>query len=504
MNEVQTFTELRPSDVEFTDEDRAAIAQAVFGHEPAQESVGDDVFVLDVAGEDVTNPQAGGAGSSRYSSMVVDEAVTSLGRRAWLLRSAAAVAVFGLGAALVSVMGGAIESVIQAATGDDSDSYEPPLIIVDAPGWSTLSTGERHNPFLYGMLLVEELEGLDRGAVMARVSRYESSVVDIPGEPIEIDGRSGKLQTEGELTTITLDLEGPNQVDIAGWKVETQRMLSLAAALNLSDDGGLELTEPVDGLVEPDRVLAEVWGHVKSYSFINDYDPTNPRPVGSKPEVLTVSLLPGGPLIEAIMVADSRRVEEVMFNGETIVLGGSGSDEHRFLTAHRGFWLWWVHGEGFDSEDHMLDVFADLTVVGEEQWQRSFGDTVYGADELIPAARSMLEGTPVPDGFTVDELLEVDHPVTRFGMAEIIANGVTCAWIASWLDAEDRGDDNTQQQAIDALSASADWASTRQLKSIRRIDERDLTMADFALQSMRFYQVETLRSGVNTDYNCDR
>jgi hypothetical protein len=71
----------------------------------------------------------------------------------------------------------------------------------------------------------------------------------------------------------------------------------------------------------------------------------------------------------------------------------------------------------------------------------------------------MLDGVPLPPGFSVAPLLHAhaNTVLDRYQLGAKVTGAVACAWLDRWVAARNAGDARGVREAVGALATSQDW-----------------------------------------------
>ncbi|HEY4281251.1 MAG TPA: hypothetical protein VGM91_23770 [Conexibacter sp.] len=105
------------------------------------------------------------------------------------------------------------------------------------------------------------------------------------------------------------------------------------------------------------------------------------------------------------------------------------------------------------------DVLAALRSVDRDAWLERMPRNLVLPDERPSTVKGLLGGTPLPQGFDRDSLMDRDAVNTAYEFGVEVANSVTCAWVGAWAAAKRGGDQAATQAAVTAMSTAPRWRS---------------------------------------------
>jgi hypothetical protein len=148
--------------------------------------------------------------------------------------------------------------------------------------------------------------------------------------------------------------------------------------------------------------------------------------------------------------------EQVDLLGKPSKLWSYSADDFTTIRPADGASFLEIRG-GVGDRTAYLALLAKLHFVDVETWLNAMPPSVVLPGERGAEIAKMLEGVPVPDGFTpkVDQETSV-----RYQLGADVAGQVACAWLAAW----QRGDAVAKQQAVDALQSSHHWPILNEMK----------------------------------------
>ena len=109
------------------------------------------------------------------------------------------------------------------------------------------------------------------------------------------------------------------------------------------------------------------------------------------------------------------------------------------------------------SVEDFYNVLDKLTAVDVDAWLSAMPASVIEQADQPAVIAEMLTGMPLPNGFDVSSL-DGDADISdRYQLGVRVVGSVSCAWIESWLDATESGDQEAAQAATDALNTYKNW-----------------------------------------------
>jgi len=117
-----------------------------------------------------------------------------------------------------------------------------------------------------------------------------------------------------------------------------------------------------------------------------------------------------------------------------------------------------LRGDSFDSVDEYRAVAATLQTVDVDTWLSAMPDSVIKPNGRAVAVDEMLKDIPVPDSVDVAELKSRGVVSDRYQLGAQVTGAVACGWIDQWVEAKAASDQEQEQQAVNAMRGSHDWA----------------------------------------------
>jgi hypothetical protein len=117
-----------------------------------------------------------------------------------------------------------------------------------------------------------------------------------------------------------------------------------------------------------------------------------------------------------------------------------------------------LRGDSFDSVDEYRAVAATLQTVDVDTWLSAMPDSVIKPNGRAIAVDEMLKDIPVPDSVDVAELKSRGVVSDRYQLGAQVTGAVACGWIDQWVEAKAASDLEREQQAVNAMRGSHDWA----------------------------------------------
>lgn len=122
-----------------------------------------------------------------------------------------------------------------------------------------------------------------------------------------------------------------------------------------------------------------------------------------------------------------------------------------------------LRGDGFDNVDEFRAVAATLEIVNVDTWLSAMPRSVIKSRQILANVDEMLHDIPVPDSVDVKEL-ENQGLGDRYSLGARVTGIVACGWIEQWVKATNNGNAQRQQEAVDAMRTSHDWAILHEME----------------------------------------
>lgn len=149
---------------------------------------------------------------------------------------------------------------------------------------------------------------------------------------------------------------------------------------------------------------------------------------------------------------------------ETLAVTGRSAQLFRY-TGTSDYTTQWIMG---DHSVQARGVFADLAAyrdvlaairqVDVDTWLNAMPASVIKPDGRATVVDQMLADIPVPAGFDRGPLTTSAQLKDRYQLGAAVAGSVACAWIGTWVAANDAGDTAAATQAVNAMASSHRWA----------------------------------------------
>ena len=321
---------------------------------------------------------------------------------------------------------------------------DPPLLLVDLPGWSLASASYSDQPF-DGLVLVTSEQLLDGPLAMIESAPSPSDLsTGDELKTIDFGGVEARLSQLGETRFLVWTASDGTGIRVTGWQLDEKAMTEIARAVTINQAGRVALTTTPLGFVPADKESAAALGHYVSYTFLS-----------ADGQQLLLSFYAGGAYVERAFRTAGDARETIAFNGEEVSLPPS----------------------------------------------------VVGPDDRAEVVKAMLADLPTPARLDIDSLASRELATRREYLASEINQAVACSWLATWIDAAASGDSMGAGQAAGALATATEWAIVAQVddsekarsEEIKVIGNR-LAIADITVSS----QPEALTSAAHASWGCSR
>ena len=471
MDELKLFSSLRPEEPPLFESERAALRTAVFRTESAEsgESPGREQTrsAADTSGVDfeLDVPRRDGREAS------TTEGFAAGGRRRVLLAAAAVVAL-GLGGlwAATSLRNGnepstpaqspdpdsacttASATTRRPASTDSPGDYRLPRVTIDQPGWA-LARGSDASSAGPDLVVFDPACRFNGPSVSVLALDPGSGLSLQDGEhEVAVGAVTGELSASGDETWLTWTDAADKSWWARGWRVDEATVTAVANAVTTDQSGAATLSSVPHGFELADPAATAALGVSSQYEFQRDDGAT-----------IEISFYPGGAAAVAERVSDESDRSTVPLGDEEVSLLDYGDGGRYRADLKRGFWVWELDGEPFDSPDDFLALVSALRVVDEETWRATLPDNIVaGGAERAAAVEQLLAGVPVPAGFDVGG---TQLTADRYQLITQVSGAVACAWLDQWFDATEAGDDAAATAAADALATSHQWPMLREIET---------------------------------------
>jgi len=129
----------------------------------------------------------------------------------------------------------------------------------------------------------------------------------------------------------------------------------------------------------------------------------------------------------------------------------------------RTFYALWRAGEHslelrsdvIPSKDTFKKIVESLHVVDVDTWLSALPATVIEPHERRDAIDEIVADIPVPANVDLGALARRD--VVTNSLTYEVTTTIACGWVEEWVDATRSGDQQTRQQAVDALVSARKW-----------------------------------------------
>lgn len=147
--------------------------------------------------------------------------------------------------------------------------------------------------------------------------------------------------------------------------------------------------------------------------------------------------------------------------------GGRGQGPgRREITA-----LWLDEGRVLEFRAQVPDMeafkarLARLQRVDATTWLSALPASAVKAADHGSAVTGMLEGVPVPPGFTPADVRDQGLTQDRYQLGFAVTRAVSCAWVNRWQAARDAGEVPTRDAAIAAMDTARTWPILREMEA---------------------------------------
>ncbi len=346
---------------------------------------------------------------------------------------------------------------------------DPPLLVLDAPGWEMESFSQVDPAELVRRTDPDQVEdgrtttfidpglGVAGPRITVTVSNSGTTGLAVEERSVTVGETTGVLYDDGDEKLVRWTEPAGNRLEAFGWSVSADELVRAAGSLTVDGDGfpvaSARLPLGLEAMTGPD---AELMHTSVQYSWVD-----------RSGRQVEVNLYPGGPTVAA-QRADSccdegEERREVVFQGSDATVD---RDEYLIrMTQVRGFWLWQIDGgaslaiEGaasFKSVDEFLAVTEQIRVVDVDVWRASLADGIVLRDEIAEIADE-LAVHPLPPGVPTTDVVDMGATTTRSAIAQEIALYTACAWTEAADAAASAGDVESTMTAIGVLVDVAGW-----------------------------------------------
>jgi hypothetical protein len=393
-----------------------------------------------------------------------------------VLALAAAAAVLALGAgALWWALGVRDDSTPAGVPSAPLMPVDPPLLVLDAPGWEMQSFSQYHPAEFVRRTDPDQADdgrtttfihpalGVGGPRITVSVSNSGTTGLAVEEQSVAVGATTGVLYDDGDEKLVRWTEPTGNRLEAFGWSVSVDELVGTAGSLTVDDDGFPAAAAPLPlGLVAMTGRDAELMHSSVQYTWVD----------GSG-RLLEVNLYPGGPTVLAQRADsccdDGEQRREVVFQGADATVD---QDEYLIrMDQLRGFWLWEIDGsaslptegatsfEGaasFEGVEDFLAVAEQIRVADSVVWRASLADDVVLGSEMSNVADE-LAVHPLPPGVAQEVIVDMRSTTTRTAIAQDIAAHTTCSWIAALESAVTEGDVESATTAIGVLRDVAGW-----------------------------------------------
>lgn len=274
------------------------------------------------------------------------------------------------------------------------------------------------------------------------------------GEPVDVAGTTGyasstptnpETQLAGPIVTVFWELDETRYVRVNAVRLTVDQTVALIDQLGESISTGTAPITPPSGyhyVALPDH------DQHRTFEFQYEHDGRTLQVNGANRGI--VSLLG--------RIAGEVRTTEVIDGVEVANRPLPGEPGRYWVDWQLGDWSFYARGEGFDTDEQFFATLASLEVVDQATFDAAAGtDGIVTPDDRAATIERLLAGVPLPPGFDTAQVASAGGANARYQEIARVSGAVACGWLDIWFDATETGDDDTAQQAADALATSTNW-----------------------------------------------
>jgi hypothetical protein len=179
--------------------------------------------------------------------------------------------------------------------------------------------------------------------------------------------------------------------------------------------------------------------------------------------------------------------------------GGSPGD--RDITA-----IWGYDGLTLEYRSAVPDLavfkqrLASLEAVDVDTWLGAMPASVLGPAGQSTQIAQMLEGIPLPDGFSADDVPTTGLTKDRYQLGAAVSGTVACTWFRDWAEARRDDDSDAVRKAVDAMATAKRWPVLAQMR--REGDYPEVLIAYAAAMPSGKWYGRPLLGDVNSGLGC--
>ena len=122
------------------------------------------------------------------------------------------------------------------------------------------------------------------------------------------------------------------------------------------------------------------------------------------------------------------------------------------------------------DEEDVVAVLESIESVDTATWLGAMPDSVVQPSDQASEIDRLLEGVPLPAGFDRSVLEPAHLPQDEYQLTAFVMYGAYCGWLDEWWRADQAGDAEAAQEAIDQLNASPQWPAVVAQKETGALD----------------------------------
>lgn len=107
---------------------------------------------------------------------------------------------------------------------------------------------------------------------------------------------------------------------------------------------------------------------------------------------------------------------------------------------------------------------ASLKAVDVDTWLGAMPASVVGADGQDTQIAKMLEGIPLPEGFSADDVPTAGLTKDWYQLGADVSGAVACTWFKDWAEARRSGDSAGVKEAVDAMASAKSWPVLQRMR----------------------------------------
>ncbi|HET8956415.1 MAG TPA: hypothetical protein VFN18_12225 [Solirubrobacterales bacterium] len=146
--------------------------------------------------------------------------------------------------------------------------------------------------------------------------------------------------------------------------------------------------------------------------------------------------------------------------GETATTVEYSPEEYATMLSPQGSVFIEVRGR-LGSRPAYDEILNSLRAVDVETWLEAMPPSTVRPEARSEAVDRLLEGMPLPPGFDAAGLKAEDSIAAQSTLAVKVGNAIACGWVESWIAARTAGDQAAAEEAVEAITSSADWPLVR-------------------------------------------